>query len=311
MIKNKKNFSILKSMKKNNTYLADYEFDLGDVIKSLWREKILILSISIICGLAGYFYASFQPQEFKSEIKFKKPPVQLFEPYFDKLYTPPNDKIYSTNIVEEFIAVFNSNFLSLDNLQTFTKESREFDNFKGYLQSRNISAKKYFGDNISEVKEKNSTISNKYFLVFSKELDGDIFLNNYAEFIKKKTVFEIKKILQTSIENKIANLEFALEKAKLVNLEDPIFKTLSHQMTNEPQDLLYKGSKILSHEIIYFNRLLIKLENEQFDFNIILDKPLITPVKKASNLKYFALGIVLALFLSIVIIFFKDNLRNN
>ena len=52
-------------MKKNNTYLTDDETKFGDLIKSVWREKILILSICIICGLAGYLYASFQPQEFK------------------------------------------------------------------------------------------------------------------------------------------------------------------------------------------------------------------------------------------------------
>ena len=43
-------------MKKNNTYLADDEIDLANIIKSLWKEKILILSISIICGFLGYFY---------------------------------------------------------------------------------------------------------------------------------------------------------------------------------------------------------------------------------------------------------------
>jgi LPS O-antigen subunit length determinant protein (WzzB/FepE family) len=47
-------------MKKNNSYLADDEIDLGSIIKSLWKEKILILSISIICGLIGYLYAFFQ-----------------------------------------------------------------------------------------------------------------------------------------------------------------------------------------------------------------------------------------------------------
>jgi LPS O-antigen subunit length determinant protein (WzzB/FepE family) len=65
-------------MKKNNTYLADDELDLGNIIKSLWKEKILISSISIICGLLGYFYASL---EFKTEITLKNPPTQIFEPY--------------------------------------------------------------------------------------------------------------------------------------------------------------------------------------------------------------------------------------
>ena len=66
-------------MKKNNTYLADDEIDLGNIIKSLWKEKILILSISIIFSLLGYFYALSKPQEFKTVITIKNPPIQIFE----------------------------------------------------------------------------------------------------------------------------------------------------------------------------------------------------------------------------------------
>jgi LPS O-antigen subunit length determinant protein (WzzB/FepE family) len=294
-------------MKKNNTYLADDEFDLGDFIKLLWREKILILSISIIFGLAGYLYASLQPQKFKTEITFKNPPFNLFISFTEVYFASQNNSI---NIDKDFVSAFKSNFLSLDNLQTFMEESGEFGNFKGYLQSRNISIKKYFQYKISEEKKNNSIFTNKYVLFFSKELDGDIFLNNYAEFIKKKTLFDIKKRLQFLIQNRIASTELALKKAKLINLEYPIFKTFDNSTINEQADLLYKGSKILSYEIMDLNGLLTKLENEKFDFDFILDKPLATPVYTASKLKYPVIGIILALFLSIAIIFFKDNLRN-
>ena len=48
-------------MKKKITYIADEEeVDVYVFIKSLLREKILILSISIICGLAGYLFSYFQ-----------------------------------------------------------------------------------------------------------------------------------------------------------------------------------------------------------------------------------------------------------
>jgi len=80
-------------MKKNNPYLADDEINLGDHIKLLWRQKILILFISIICGLAIYLYAFFQPQKFKTEITLKNPPIQLFESY---------SRISSNNIIGQF-----------------------------------------------------------------------------------------------------------------------------------------------------------------------------------------------------------------
>jgi LPS O-antigen subunit length determinant protein (WzzB/FepE family) len=304
-------------MKKNNSYLIDDEIDMGDLIKSLWREKILILSVSIICGLAGYLYAFFQPQKFKTEIILNNPPPQLFEPYNDIFNNKNknmnnNNNNYNGNITEQFNSDFRLNFLSLDNLQSFTEESREFDSFKEYLKSRNISAKKYFVNKINEVKEKKLISTNKYFLVFTKELDGDIFLNNYAQFIKKKTISNIKKNFQLSIENKITKLENALENAKLINLENPILRSLNqNQVINEPEDLFYKGSKILSQEIIFLKRLLIKLENDQFNFDFISEKPLNSLIKEISNLGYFTIGLMLGLFLSLVIIYFKLILRNN
>jgi LPS O-antigen subunit length determinant protein (WzzB/FepE family) len=314
-------------MKKNNSYLADDDINISDIVKSLWREKILTLSISIICGLAGYLYVSFQPQEFRTEIQLKNIPHQIFEPYTLKFGNNNDNNINSTttsinnnnnnnnnnNIVGQFIFDFKLNFLSLDSLQSFIDESREFDNFKEYLKLRNISAKKYFVNKIGEVKEKNLIIPNKYFLLFQKELDGDIFFYNYSQFIKKKTVFEIKKKLKFSIENKITILQNALEKAKLINLEDPILRSMkqSNQVVNEPEDLFYKGSKILSQEIIYLKRLLIELENDQFNYEIVSDKPLHFPLDEMSNLKYFLIGIMFGLFLSLVVIFFRVFLKNN
>jgi|688.fasta_scaffold519077_1 hypothetical protein len=286
-------------MKKNNSYLVDDEIDLRDLIKSLWREKISILSISIICGLAGYLYASFQPQEFKAEITIKNPPPQLFESY----------NINNNNITEQFISNFKINISSLDNLQSFVEESREFDNLKEYLKSNNISVRKYFKNNIDEVYKKDLISSNKYFLVFTKELDGDLFLKNYIEFIKKKTVLELKKNLKLSIENKLTKFENAFESAKLISLENPIpgLLNLKNQSINETEDLFYYGSKVLSQEIIYLKKLLIKLENDQFNFEIISEKPSNFPVKEMFNLKYSVTGIIFGLFLSLGIISLRRN----
>ena len=115
------------------------------------------------------------------------------------------------------------------------------------------------------------------------------------------------------IENNVVMHENALEKAKLIDLENPILRSMNqiNQVVNEPQALFYNGSKILSQEIIFLKKLLIKLENDQFNFEIVSDKPLNSPVNKMSGLAYFAIGIILGLFLSFLIIFFKIGLKNN
>ena len=288
-------------MKKNNTYLADDEIDLGNIIKSLWKEKILILSISIICGLVGYFYGLSKPQELRAEITLKNPPTQIFEPY---------NLFNINNIAGQFNSDFKLNLLSLDNVENFMKESREFDNFKGYLKSRNISGKQYFiNQKFGEAKDKNTITLNKYFLNHAKELDGAIFLNKYVEFIKKKTIVEFKNNLKLTLLNTINNHQEALEIAKKIQLENPIVKTTSQQqVVNEPEALFYKGTKVISENLNYLNKRLIKLENDQFNYNVILQKAL--TLKNPINLPlYFALGLILGSFLSLIIIYLKNILK--
>jgi len=144
-------------------------------------------------------------------------------------------------------------------------------------------------------------------------LEGDIFFNNYVQFIKKKTISELKKDWKRSIENTISIHEQALEKSILIKLTDPILRSMSqqNQVVNEPEDLFYKGSIILSKVIDNLKKRLILLENDQFDFEIILEKSKISQVNKISKFLYFVLGLTFGLFLSLGVIFFKIVLKNN
>lgn len=294
-------------MKKNNTYLVKDEIDLRDLIKKLWKEKILILSISIICSLLSYYYAFLKPQEFKTQIILKDPPPQIFESYNSFILNNKDKSIF-----EQFIYEYKLNLLSLDNLQSFLEESREFDNFKGYLKSRNISAKKYFFNTISEVNEKNTIIPNKYLLNHSKELDGAIFLDNYVEFIRKKTIFDLKNNLKLVLQNSINENMDALEIAKKIQLENPITKTNQYSVvTNEKKELFYNGTKVLSENILNLNKKIVKLENDNFDYNIILQKSITVPYNQINFLSYFAIGLISGLFLSLGIIFLRSILKNN
>jgi LPS O-antigen subunit length determinant protein (WzzB/FepE family) len=293
-------------MKKNNSYIADYKIDLGDLARTLWRGKILIFSISVICSLLGYLYTSFEIKKFKTEIKLQNPSRQLLEPY---------DHVTTENIFEKFISNFESNLLSLDNLEIFVEESRDLDNFKAYLKSRNISNKQYFANKLQKKKEKNIIIPNTYFLVFEgRILDGNNFLNNYTEFVKKKNIIQLKKNIKLSIENRINNTIDAFEIAKSINLENPISLSSAEKNQNqeakEPISLFYKGTKVLSKSIIIDKKLLQKLENDQFNYNHILDKAITTSINPVSSYFYVLTGFFIGFFLSCIIIFFNIVLKN-
>jgi LPS O-antigen subunit length determinant protein (WzzB/FepE family) len=295
-------------MKKNNPYIADNEIDLSDLIRMLWREKILILSISIICGLLGYLYALFNiNSEFKVQIKLQDPPFQLFEGY------PVLNNNNNNILINQFVSNFKLNFLSLDNLQTFVEESRDLDSFKKYLKSRNISTRQYFGNKLGEVKQDNKIISNTYFFVFEKKiLDGDIFIGKYVEYIKKKNIIEFKKNLKLTIENKINITEDAFEIAKIINLEYPILKSSDRLslVIAEPEALFYQGTKVLSQSIIIYKKLLQNLEKNQFNFNPISDKGIITPINPMSSYFYFLTGLFVGFFLFCIFALFKSALKN-
>jgi LPS O-antigen subunit length determinant protein (WzzB/FepE family) len=304
-------------MSKKTTDLI-HEIDLGNLIRLLWREKILIVTISIICSLIGYIFTPSKLQEFKIEITLKDPPIQIFESYTPeptitlfKNNTNNNIKNYNDGITQQFIFDFKLNFLSINNLEIFLEQNREFYNFKEFLNSRNINVNKYLADRFGSVKEKNVVISNKYFLVFPKELDGVAFLSSYADFIKKKTIAETKNNLKLTIQNKITSNEQALEIANIIELEEPILKSAKNNLVApEVEDLFYKGSKVLSQNIVNLKKLVIRLENDQFNYDHKLDRSVISEFNSNHLTFDYLTGLIFGFLLSFVIIFFKSLLRN-
>jgi capsular polysaccharide biosynthesis protein len=72
-----------------------------------------------------------------------------------------------------------------------------------------------------------------------------------------------------------------------------------------------EGTKVLSQKIIYIKQSLSDLERNQFDYNPILDKAsVISKVTPFYQLLYILGGFVFGFFLSLIIIFFRDSIKN-
>jgi LPS O-antigen subunit length determinant protein (WzzB/FepE family) len=307
-------------MKKNNSYLFDNEINLTALIKELWKEKILILFISIICGLLSYGSQYFQTKEFRTQVKIKNPPVQLFMRYsFDNtrfivnLTKGNNDSLIRNNLegltvtnhYSLFISQFYTNLSSLDNFETFLEQNKSgrYDNFKAFLKSKSITAKSLFIDNkLGIIKSKNDYTSDIIFLFFPEALDGPNALNEYVEFTRKMTVIEYKNNLKNNIQFNINFYEEILEISKLEKKIDLFI--------NKTLDSSFPLHASVLEQVNYLKKMLKRLENEEFNYNPILEKATNFSLEnKISPIISTFIGLLLGFIFSIVIVLFKLNVK--
>jgi LPS O-antigen subunit length determinant protein (WzzB/FepE family) len=308
---------------KKNFYLEDDQINLGELFRIINKSKTLIICVSIFCSFLAYIYVLTETKEFQSRVIIKHPSVQLFEPYNQIAFNfKDNNYIVNSNnqsssssnrMRSQFIDDFESNLMSLDNLGSFAEQSKEIDNFKEFLKKRNISATEYFRKNkFGNLKEKNKIILNTYYLIYPKELEGGNFLDSYIIFTKNITITNFKSKLALTYDNTISEYKQALDIAKEIKLEEPILKSLNNQNTvvNEPDSLFYKGSKVLSQQILFFNKQLANLNTDKFYYNPILDKASFPSlVSEKSYFLYIMSGFGFGFFLSLLIIFFRNILN--
>jgi len=302
-------------MKKNNFYTLDNDIDFIYLIQLFWKEKILILCISIIFGVLGYLYSSAQLKEFKTEIKIKNPYEELFLNY--KIFKNENNEKFSNKNYEgdekKFVNIFQQNFISLDNVAVFLEQSKEFDNLKAILKSKNITPQQYFNNKLILIKE---TTFTKYFLLFNNELDGIMFLNNYIDYINKKTIFEITELIKLKILSEKYRLEKEYKKAKIANIEIPSLNTNSQNLIEGFSYFIegfsyFQGSKILLLELDELDMKLARLEKDPINYSPILEKASIVNNISKRLYIYYPGGFFFGIFFSFVIVFFKTALNKN
>jgi LPS O-antigen subunit length determinant protein (WzzB/FepE family) len=295
-------------MKKNNSYLED-QIDLREIIKTLWHEKILILSISLIFMIVGYVYGALQPKIYKTEIVLREAPSSLFlvyQPFFSSQQQQQQQQPPPQDIARQLNDNFKLNLSSLDTLVQFVEETNTINDFKNHLKEKNISARNYFKDKFKPVIDKK--IQNKYSLTYLQPLAAEAFLNNYIIFTWQQSLNILKKQLTQIIINEINNHQQQLEIAKKINLENPILQSKGEgqNIINEPQSLFYNGSKALTLKINYLNELLNKTKNLTLDYNPILEQASSGLLISKSTKFYAVAALFLGLFFSLMIVFIRS-----
>ena len=173
-------------IKDNNSFTQDNEVDFAEIIKLLWREKILIFFVCLIFGVAGYVYNKQLPKVYKTEIKIRYAHSSFFEPFRQYIIVDTFDKNQNKQSIEKpFNDEFNLNFLSLDTIVEFYKQYDEIEEFKSYIKNNNIDIREYFNDSIEKVIDKKNNTHNIFSLTFLKPLPAQKFLTDYVIFTKE------------------------------------------------------------------------------------------------------------------------------
>ena len=292
-------------MKNKNNYYTKDELDLTDLVRTLWREKILILSFSAICTILAFFF--LKPEEYKTIIHVKSPNHQIFNFYTYPLLNLEVLKSNELEIHQNFEKSFNLNFLSKLNVEKFIQQRKDLDYLKIFSKQKNIFLNQSF-ENLKFGEVREGGIKNKYFLVFPKDLDGQSFLNDYVEFIKFITITEIKDELKSKIELHIEIAEINLALARKVNFKLPEAK--QSDLFLKYNVGFYDGEIILSQKILILKNYLLKLDIDKFEYDHFYDKAsLPIAISKYSLLFTVLGGFVTGFFLSLMFIFLKNFLK--
>ena len=121
------------------------------------------------------------------------------------------------------------------------------------------------------------------------------------------TIF--KQQLTQNIINEITIHQQHLEIAKKIDLENPILQSIGVGAVNEPDALFYKGSKVLTQQITYLNKLLNETKNLTLDYNPILEQASSGSLITKSPIIYAVIALLLGFFFSFLFILFRNFLK--
>lgn len=300
-----------KNMKQKYQTILDDEIDLKAIALTLWGEKYLILIISLIFSVAAYMYVASKPKFYETTVIIRNSPEYLFQK-FKPLANLQNPNAWQQGQVVSYAEDFNKEFklliLSPDNLVNFVKQNEKLSEFKSYLKTNKIETSDYFRGKLQFVSSIKNRPLDQYKLNFYKPLSGEEFLNDYIVFSYKLTQDIFKKKILQYIFYEIEIFNHHLEIAKKINLENPIIKnsTEGNSVVNEPVALFYKGTKVLSQQKLYLEKVLTNVQNFNLNFNPIFQKASYSILVTKQPFVIASVAFVLGLLFSVIVLFFRS-----
>ena len=270
------------------------EIDISTIVRIFWKNKILVSVLTILFTLVGYFYSQTfdKSKEFTSHITVRLPSPELFFEF---------GGFYAGGYNEEF----NSNLRSTEILIKFAQQKKNIENFKKHLEKNNVSLNKYLINKFDEYDP--DLYKNRYRFRYHESLDGNDFLNDYVHYIKNITMNIIKNRIKGKINIELYATERSLEVANKINLKKSLIQDMSDNKNNifftyPPPEKYYKGTIILEEDIKRIKILLMKLKNEEFNYNPISTEAFIKATHSKNYNIYTYIGFISGILLSLIII---------
>jgi LPS O-antigen subunit length determinant protein (WzzB/FepE family) len=284
-------------MKKSNFITNDGEINLREAILILLKNKFLILSISILFSLVSYIYFINKPLEVKVKIKLLDPPENLF-----------GSNAQAIKNLNLLISDFRLHILSVDNIERFLMQSKDFDDFKAFLKSRDINIKSYFYNSIKVDKYLNVAVPNEYILDCTKELNAELFLISYVDYLWNELISKHKEKLENEVNNEIYLHNSAFDAAFRANIHTPFIQR-NESLENASLSLMLQGTLVLKEKIKFLNNKKLEIKEISPNFRQILEKPVLLKNTDKTSFYYVLSGLIVGFFLSLVAIFFKSFLE--
>ena len=261
------------------------EIDLTEIIKKLWKDKILIIGLSLLFGVLAYGIGTLIPKKFEATVKLNNISIIEFQKFnnFFNVIGKTNEEFQSLQSFKgDFYNNFKNEVFSISNFTNFLQTQDDAKSFISLLQNKNSTVSQYLLNDHFKEKQINLRIKNQtevipeLVFIYPKELKGYDLINRYIQYQAKIQVVQLfnevenklneqlknnntQKTLflenrKRSIENALFDHEQALKIASSINLEETIptsmLKGNTESILNEPGGALYyKGAKVLRGEI--------------------------------------------------------------
>ncbi|WP_421270466.1 LPS O-antigen chain length determinant protein WzzB [Aeromonas taiwanensis] len=215
---------------------ASDEIDLRELLRVLWRQKVLILLVTILFAMVGVAYALLAPQIWISQAEIKQPTLKEV----DSLELNINQLI-NAQVPPAAFAAFEKKVLYSDFINSFNSfnNKRQFFTEKGYLDTeaaqlgiteekgkRQLLQKMAEGINAKALDKSSENVTLSFAATTSVEAKQR--LEQYVAFIQQLESVAKGKELDTIWQSRLKTLQTQYESAKadtLKQLEDDIQRT--------------------------------------------------------------------------------------